>query len=600
MVAEFDYLPENCTESHNHPFLCAEGGHLASWMNRQCQRATKGKPMMFLNMARDRQQRRSIYLSNLALFILSIALVTFVTALALRRSLQSGRLSIPPFYDDVTYLYWSQSVLHAAPRQSIFATAYQMLDQHSPLTTLFGFVGYSLINTGDIGPYIVAAIHLMLFVFACVLVLRRLPAMAVIGTAFAICAIPALSNFATEFRPEPAWASLTAVSVIAFFALDIFEGGARIRQIGLGLLVGLAVISKPTTSPFTIIVLGTAFLASGLAYYHEKRIGGSPPSIRVIVTGAATLWAAALLVIIPISAIIGRDIYHYIMWVMRDISDQFGSREGFVGQSLFYSFGIGGQQMLGRALPVLLAIWGLGFGYVVLWRRSTLPRILALFVVVLISYTIPSVAAVKSVWFGSAFDAIFIIATVYLIALLYEPFAEPSSHPPARAMISALVGIAGVGLFLASSPSWERSRVFEMDPDSRAEVTDRTARIWVVLREHELVRMHSEPQGHVSNVMTIAVKPITGYVINLYAVKDGLPMRDIDLTYARSLDELLDKLPNFDYVVVQPSFQHFLSGASLGASLSNAMNGRPDFSRIASLPLQEPGAVANIYERKIP
>jgi hypothetical protein len=223
----------------------------------------------------------------------------------------------------------------------------------------------------------------------------------------------------------------------------------------------------------------------------------------------------------------------------------------------------------------------------------------ALFIVVLISYAIPSASAVKSVWFSSAFDAIFIITTVYLIALLYEPFAETFSHSPARAVISALVGIAGVGLLLAFSPSRERSRVFEMDPNSRAEVTDRTARIWAVLREHELVRMHSEPQSHVSNVMTIAVKPIMGYVISLYAVKDDLPMRDIDLTYARSLDELLAKLPNVDYVVVQPSFQH-LSGASLGDSLSNAMNARLDFSRIASLPLKESGAVANIYERKIP
>ena len=368
--------------------------------------------MMFWNMVGDTRQRMSMYLKTIVLFILSIVIVTFVTTLALRRSMQSGRLSIPPEYDDVTYLYWSQSVLHAAPRQSVFATAYQILDQHSPLTTLFGFVGYSLIKAGDIGPYIVAAIHLTLFVFGCVLVLRRLPAMAIIGIACAIGAIPALSNFAAEFRPEPAWASLTAVSVIAFFALNIFDA-ARIKQIGLGLLVGLAVISKPTTSPFTIVVLGTAFLASGLAYYHEKSAGGSPPPLRVIVTGAVTLGAAALLVIVPIGAIVGREIYDYIMWVMRDISDQFGSREGFVDQSLFYSFGVGGQQMLGRALPVLLAIWGLGFGYVVLLRRSTLPRVFALFIVVLISYAIPSASAVKSVWFSSAFDAIFIIMTVF-------------------------------------------------------------------------------------------------------------------------------------------------------------------------------------------
>ena len=105
-----------------------------------------------------------------------------------------------------------------------------------------------MIKAGDISPYIVTVSHLILFVFACVLVLRRLPAMAIIGIACAISASPAMRNFVTEFRPEPDWASLTAISVMAFFEMDNFEG-ARIKQIGLGLLVGLAVISKPTTSP---------------------------------------------------------------------------------------------------------------------------------------------------------------------------------------------------------------------------------------------------------------------------------------------------------------------------------------------------------------
>ena len=530
------------------------------------------------------------------LFALSILIVTFLTTLALRSSIETGRLSIPPPYDDVTYLYWSQSVLHAAPHQSIFATAYQMLNQHSPLTTLFGVIGYSFIKAGDIGPYVAGASHLILFLFACLLLLRRLPAMAIIGIACAIGAIPALSNFVTDFRPEPAWASLTSVSVIAFFALDIYER-SRIKQIGLGLLVGLAVVSKPSMSPVTIVVLGTAFLASGLAQYREKRICGSSPSLRDWAIGAATLWAAALLVIVPIGAIIGLEIYDYIVWVFRDIPDQVGSREGFVDQFLFYSFGDGGQAMLGRALPVLLAIWALGFGYAALWRPSALTRMFALFVVVLVSYAIPSASAVKSPWFGSAFDAMLVISTVYLIALLYEPFADSSSHARARAMISALAGVAGIGLF--SNLSGEPSGVFAMDPNSRVELTDRTERIWSVLRERELVRLHSEPPSHLSYVMTIAVEPINGFVINLYGLKEDLPIRDCDLAYANSLDELLAWLPYFDYVVVGPSFKQNLSGASLGDALRDALNARSDFSRIAALPLREPGTVANIYERKL-
>jgi hypothetical protein len=103
-----------------------------------------------------------------------------------------------------------------------------------PLTTIFGFVGYSLVNSGDIGPYIAAASHLVFFMCACVILIRNLPILAIIGIACAIGSILALRNFATEFRPEPAWAPLTAVSVIALFALNLFSG-SWLKSIALGL-----------------------------------------------------------------------------------------------------------------------------------------------------------------------------------------------------------------------------------------------------------------------------------------------------------------------------------------------------------------------------
>src|SRR5260370_11167145 len=86
---------------------------------------------------------------------LSIFVVTFITAVALTASVARGRLSIPPMYDDVVYLYWSQQLIHAPPHTSIFSALYQMLDHHSPLPTLFGIVGYNLFHRGDRWPYIV-------------------------------------------------------------------------------------------------------------------------------------------------------------------------------------------------------------------------------------------------------------------------------------------------------------------------------------------------------------------------------------------------------------------------------------------------------------
>jgi hypothetical protein len=105
-------------------------------------------------------------------------------------------------------------------------------------------------------------------------------------------------------------------------------------------------------------------------------------------------------------------------------------------------------------------------------------------------------------------------------------------------------------LFAAGGPlaNYEREHIFADNasqdgtvailPASRADVTDRTARIWSVLRGRELVRLRTAPPDHVSNVMTIAVRPIVGYLISLYGVKEDLPIRSLELAYAHTLEQI--------------------------------------------------------------
>jgi hypothetical protein len=337
-----------------------------------------------------------------------------------------------------------------------------------------------------------------------------------------------------------------------------------------------------------------------LAQYYEKWIESSPPPLRRVVACAATIWIAALCIIVPIGAVIGPDIYNYLVWVLRDIKPQVEYRAGFSDQLLYYSYGIGGRLMMGKAVTICLAMWGVGIGYAALRNRAALPRIIGLMLVILVSYAIPSFTSAKFVWFGAAFDSLLIIATVYLIALLYEPFASQGGHGKIGAMISAAVGVAGIALLLNSNLSPQVSGLLGMDAAARSDMADRTERIWQVLRTHEKVRLGSNPTGHVSNVMTFAVEPIAGTVISFYSAKEGLPMRNVDFSYATSVDELLSKLPDVDYVVAGPSFEHPLSGAKLGDAFREAMDKRSDFSRIATIPLQTAKGMAIIYERNLP
>ena len=291
---------------------------------------------------------------------------------------------MPPYYDDVVYLLWSQLVVHSVAHQSVFTTAYEMIHQHSPLTTLFGVIGYYLVPTGDLGPYIVGCAPVLLYLLACGLLLRRLPPMLIVGVVGVIGAAPLLRYCIVEFRPETAWGTLTGVAAIAFFAMNPLTASRR-SQIGLGLLAGLAVISKPTTSPVTIVVLGAAFVASVLVQYIESRQREDVFSLRGAILGAATILAASLVIVLPTVVIIGREIYEYIIWVMTDAAKQTGNHNGLADQLLYYSFGPGGHRMLGRALPICLAAWGGGIGYAIFRKRVALPRILAVFAVIVIS-----------------------------------------------------------------------------------------------------------------------------------------------------------------------------------------------------------------------
>jgi hypothetical protein len=341
-------------------------------------------------------------------------------------------------------------------------------------------------------------------------------------------------------------------------------------------------------------------VASALVQYLESRERGSPLSLRSAILGTVIIWAAVLLVVVPTGAIIGRDIYNYIIWVMTDVAQQTGNRGGFAIQLLFYLLGPGGLMMLGWALPVCVAAWGAGLGYTLLRQRTLLPRMLAVFAVILISYAIPSATIQKFVWFGAAFDAIFVLATVYLIALLWEPVTKSLSGAKLKATITAAISVAGVGLLLISSLTIHDSGLLGMDLAARNDLAQRTTRIWDVLHTHELVRMRAEPPGHLSTVMTFAVEPIAGPVISLYGVKEDLPIRDADYSYARTVGELAAQLPGMDYVVVGPSYQYVLSGGGLGDQLRTTLDASPDFHRIAALPIGRAGALVNIYERKLP
>src|SRR5205814_3942003 len=102
--------------------------------------------------------------------------------------------------------------------------------------------------------------------------LRHLPSLTRMAVLCPLIAVPMLSTVIGLFRPDASWGLLTGCAAIALAVVDLGHVSVR-RLVGLGLLVGLALISKPTGTPAAVAVMATAYV--GAAMYAVLSRNGS-------------------------------------------------------------------------------------------------------------------------------------------------------------------------------------------------------------------------------------------------------------------------------------------------------------------------------------
>jgi hypothetical protein len=97
--------------------------------------------------------------------------------------------------------------------------------------------------------------------------------------------------------------------------------------------------------------------------------------------------------------------------------------------------------------------------------------------------------------------------------------------------------------------------------------------------------------------MVLSPEPVTAGALSLLAVTQDVPLRAYGTYYARTIDELVLQIKNFDYAVVTNSVQSQLYGPRLGDAFMKVMDDRQDFKPIASYSRLVGGTV-RVYERR--
>lgn len=229
--------------------------------------------------------------------------------------LRDGRLSMVPIYDDVVYLIDGLSRVAVLDRQGIMRCLFDFLyahPPHAPLVALTSLLGLMLSAGEPWGPYLLSAGWIVLVLLLGWVALRNANQWTRIGILVAALAIPMFGFVLAEFRPDPVWGLLVGFAVIVSASTDQIWARPAKQLVALGLLFGVAIVSKPTAAPASIAVLAIAWIA---------QVSVSLLTTQVLSTGRvarASGWAAlgAACVVIPYLVTNGAAILDYVREVM--------------------------------------------------------------------------------------------------------------------------------------------------------------------------------------------------------------------------------------------------------------------------------------------
>ncbi len=338
---------------------------------------------------------------------LALALI-FALAL-IGASAVSGRLSLPPTYDDITYFNDALRRLDLLSREGVAALWRDYCDKapHSPFSTLTAMAGFAAFGVNLWAPYIASGFILAAFLSILLMVLRAFPTWASLGLAMVLLTHPFSTLLIVHFRPDMVCGLLTALGTLAILWLPWAEGDRRTVAI-VGLLLGAALLTKPSVVHVTLLLFGLAMLLSA-----TPRLAQPETRRHVIEIGAATL-AIAALVGLPYYAFGWRHVMNYIY--VNTLGSQahiWNVKLSFSEHALYYLTGDGGAVATGHWLYIWLIAAAAAF---FLAPQSTRPKLWRTAAVIIACYLTVSIPAHKSPFIGVSLSAYLLVTLTAMMA----------------------------------------------------------------------------------------------------------------------------------------------------------------------------------------
>lgn len=505
------------------------------------------------------------------LVILALGITAIVASRSIEASQLHGRLSVPPLYDDVSYFLDAVRWMNAAKDQSVFASVWSLLHDHAPFSTLVAIIGLALFPGGFIGPYLVHAVVVFAFLLGIVWLVWRRPVLEIAACLVAVSCVPVLWHTVTEARPDLPSGLAIGLAAAAIVHRGVLDRSARALA-GLGIACALAVSIKPTAFFAALALLGSSFAIRLFADCIAA--GGVRTSMRRAL--GALLWFV-LPLIATTALLIGPALVEtvsYILHVFIGQRDLWTTGESFSAGLLRFSIGGEGQFGLHYWFAIGTGLMLLRLVLAAIHGRAALRDAVVLLASVLIAYAIPSVAAIKTYYFGAMFYGLFIVAMVLngcaSLALVEELFArfglgnDIRRHLLTAARVLALAFV--VQLFVRHVMLGQISTATPLSAQQQESIRLATGRLWSLLRDMKPATPGPLYVGFSSPY------PVTSATIQLYAAQAKMNLVIRNELYYRSAQETGDALLKSEIIVLSSSIPHTLVGPRVGDELIARMN----------------------------
>jgi len=363
--------------------------------------------------------------SGLAVFVAVSVVSLWITAGALSKSYLIGRLAFPVTHGDVNYLIAGIRRLLYIEINGFWAEIPHLYREplHAPLSSYQAAVAFYLFGFHDWAPYVSSIVYLWIFFAFCAVLLRGLPAAAVIAVLIALTGMPMLYSSIFEFEPEVPCGLFTALGVLLTLRVPLLERAAARRAIA-GLCFGLGFLAKPSSFAFVPLIvcatLGVTFIRDVLL---DGKLREFPTAVQYgVLQLILSLWLPALYIIPNFHEF--SDYFYRAMFdpaTIKMFAGDYSLRENL----LYYLTGSGGEYMFGNFLWAYVGVIAVGLAAASKrGDRRYIGEQIALLIMAIILWLPPTLALSKNTLFALPFGFLLAFMLVMSIRSIYETIGD--------------------------------------------------------------------------------------------------------------------------------------------------------------------------------